>query len=284
MLEVLLTVITTFIATLSLNFVIGLIFQDSGFYSIGYPVKMGESFLLPVRITNYSNKTITDLRFSTPSYIDVNKIIVSKPLNISKQPQNLLGNFKQNLVLDIIESKESIQLFFPLNNIDDVKYINFLNANEKRINYKKINKVNNPLWSLLVDKAINSIIYSILIGIFSWYLFTIVEKKVVEVKNFKDDLEKLKDETSRVKIETQERFTKHRLLLLARISDYSKELSFWRYAIKQMLLEKNTNVAEADKMLENVTKYLKTYSTLNTTNQNELDNIMHLTKMVMEKK
>jgi hypothetical protein len=48
---------------------------------------------------------------------------------------------------------------------------------------------------------------------------------------------------------------------MARLSDYAKELSFWRDTIRKILVEQGQTLKDTDTIINNVTKSLKTYST-----------------------
>lgn len=57
------------------------------------------------------------------------------------------------------------------------------------------------------------------------------------------------------------RVAKQRLLLLARISDYSKELLFWRNAVAKLMLAKGGDLKTANDVAEAVTNALQTHGT-----------------------
>jgi hypothetical protein len=62
--------------------------------------------------------------------------------------------------------------------------------------------------------------------------------------------------------ETRARFNKIRFYLLARISDYSRELDFWRDTARKIILSGGMGKQSAESFLKSVTTTLGTWGTL----------------------
>lgn len=71
-----------------------------------------------------------------------------------------------------------------------------------------------------------------------------------------------------------------RLVLISRLTDYSKELSFWRDTIRKLLYENKGNENQGDVIIKTVCKNLKTYSTLKQDIPDSFEAIQILSDMI----
>ena len=86
----------------------------------------------------------------------------------------------------------------------------------------------------------------------------------VETAALKKDLKGRVKDTKKVSKEIEQlrsTVAKQRLLLLARLRDYAKELEFWRNAVRTLILRKGGDLEAADALIERITQQLGTLGT-----------------------
>ena len=121
---------------------------------------------------------------------------------------------------------------------------------------------------LLKTAAMDSIIYALIMGVSTFYfavrqqelradgqrLQELYEKAHVRLADVEGHLEK-------AKAEIRNENARIRLLLLARMSDYSRELEFWRDTIRRLMYAHVPNKATLEELLNDISASLKTFST-----------------------
>jgi hypothetical protein len=85
------------------------------------------------------------------------------------------------------------------------------------------------------------------------------ERDAVERKRELAESKRERDQMKATLKAAEARLAKHRLLLLARISDYSRELDFWRNTVRKMLVDRGGSISGADELIAGITRQLKTY-------------------------
>jgi hypothetical protein len=104
-------------------------------------------------------------------------------------------------------------------------------------------------------------------------------KSQLEVQNTSSDkgLEDLKSERER----SRAVWLKYRMYLLARISDYSKELEFWRATIRKIILSGAPGKDQAQATIAIVTKSQRTFGTGNRADdQIYVDSVLELARLL----
>jgi hypothetical protein len=87
------------------------------------------------------------------------------------------------------------------------------------------------------------------------------ERMRVALEDSKQKAQSLQDQLAIVESEMRAESLRKRIYLLARLHDYSRELSFWRDTIRK-LLTSSGSVLSPDKVIEQVTASLRTFGTL----------------------
>lgn len=124
-----------------------------------------------------------------------------------------------------------------------------------------------------------ALVYSVIIAFATWYYTGRVEAAQENMREIrksnaefdertrksKADMEEktqgLQAELANVRSEMRADTLRRQIYLLARLHDYSRELSFWRDTIRK-LLTSGGNVPSPDKVCEQVTASLRTFGTL----------------------
>ena len=105
-----------------------------------------------------------------------------------------------------------------------------------------------------------------------------LKEKVEEEEKVLKLLEKSQEKTTKQEKELQKRIMKNKLLLERKLSDYSRELNFWKDTIRKILYGVSCDETKKKDICEIVTDNLKTYRTKEKCNYYELEEIMEKLK------
>lgn len=207
-----------------------------------------------IDVINFSDKKIDGLLISIPKALPIDKIISSNPIKY-KTIDNIASSTDRTLLeLSLIPSKTLTRIMLPSTSRSD--NLKLINAEELGLSsdYFESNKfLSTKRLPLLF---IPSIIVAIMFGFFKFYFdkeTTKLKEKLVELdKSIHSLNEKIQQASNQSK--------KARLLLLARIKDYAKELDFWRDTIRKLISNRN-NKQEANLLFSTVTQKLSTWGT-----------------------
>lgn len=252
------TIMLSFFITLILNAGVQYYFSEKGTISISDTMRINKQDYKIVTLQNYTDNIVDGLLIKTSKEIKMSSIFASEPielieskgaetsgmkyLQISKIPPRSITRL--NILVDKAENKA----IYPVN-IESVGF-KFLSESSLEL----------PIRRAVYNALITAIIYAILFGLF--------------INHDERERKKLRDEVASVTKEWQARldslhkklrddcnyYAKMKLLLLARINDYSKELSFWRNTIRQIASNKG-KMKGADELFKKVTESLETYGT-----------------------
>ena len=283
-----LIVIVTFILTLLLNTGIDYFFTHKGKVSSSPPINKSSEIYFPLTITNYSSDTMNGLRVSIPAEILIEKILPSYPIDIvEKNSANKLLESKK-IVISGIEPRSVLSLLIPLSSVSDHNKIEALNLTELRMSYENFSKVENPLKSSFFKGFQTAAIYAIFYALFLYYVTGKSEKLNKKIENLNNECVSCKQDAKDITQDAKDRsdealksLKRIQVVLLARISDYTKELSFWRDTIRKLLYENNTTENQGDVLIKTVSENLKTYSTLKGDLTHSFDSAQTLADMII---
>ncbi|MBL8077654.1 MAG: hypothetical protein JNM55_06815 [Anaerolineales bacterium] len=277
--DTIITVVITFLISLVLTTITNYITQDSGEAEFGTPIKVEEKYYVPIVFSNYSDRIIGNLIISIPEELDSSVIPSSKPINVSNLLTNVGGNGSKNIRLDGFEPKTATQILIPISSIDQVEKIRFINPEEVRFLVIEKNIVESPIKSSFSRVLSNSIFTSLVYGIVIFWALSTIEKDKTErdekIKELREDIKsseekqqkanddlmkQLEDDDKQIK-KIKETAQRIKLSLIARISDYAKELEFWRDTIRKILYESGKDKRSVEMIIDTVTSSLKTYGT-----------------------
>ena len=105
-----------------------------------------------------------------------------------------------------------------------------------------------------------------------------LKEKVEEEEKVLKLLEKSQEKTTKQEKELQKIIMKNKLLLERKLSDYSRELNFWKDTIRKILYGVSCDETKKKDICEIVTDNLKTYRTKEKCNYYELEEIMEKLK------
>lgn len=263
--------------------------MNNGNIGFSNEVIIGNSTYDIIVIENYSDKRLDNLKINIDKNININNIITSSPLSIAIN-NKIIHNSKINqIVINDIPYGLITQIFIPKSTNDS--YIEFVNHKELKLEISTPKFARNPIKEALFIIILMIIIYSIVFFIFNYIENNrnkiIKEELTKSKKQLVDMAEKITEQQNILLNEHKQankqankikkEFTKNKLIFLARLTDCTKELTFWRDTIRKIMYDANKKNVDSEMIIDTVTKSLKTYST-----KNEKD-IDFATLMLLEK-
>jgi len=254
--------IITFLLTLFLSFATHLFFLKTGSVELRNYKKVGGEYVSQIRVENYSTENINGLKILIPSTTDLSKITATNTVEIeSSNPMGLSDKNQQLVEISLFPAKSITTLFIPTTK--DTECCSVLNLTELKLESKSGYAVENPVLKAFYDGLLTALIYSIFAAIiFFWHKTQMIEvEKTIE--DFRGKAQEARQEIKEVKEEFGEHLktdARKSAILIRRLSDYSKELTFWRDTIRKVLYEQSS-ASTAEKLLSTVTKTLKTFGT-----------------------
>ncbi|MGG0025251.1 hypothetical protein ABEY03_16345 [Bacillus inaquosorum] len=259
---------------------VGSYYNGTSTVSIGQPTKVSGQYITPINISPYHD--IKELRITFPQKLDVKQISSNEPINVKSDKNNIGVESNSTFEIAKIVENNSVQLLITTQKKLNDKEIRIdKNGNNISVNYES--QIVNPAKKQLINLIITSSIYFIMLNILALIMNKRWDKYYAKMKNeikeFEDnakDLDKKSkkkteelselrktlnqafEETDRIKYHEK----KKQILLLAKLNDYKKELTFWRNTIRKVLYELPDGDKKADKLIGTVTSSLKTYGTV----------------------
>jgi hypothetical protein len=261
--EALAIVVITAVMTFVFQLVGAYLTTNKGEILVGSLTPYKEGNVLPIKITNISNKRLNDIHFAVPAAIRPEEIMTSFPIKIEAMADNL--SRMKRLIVSEVEEKSSIDLLLPVPPQVDVDSIEVLNAREKHIDVKYMGQeepetvLRKSVREALLFTGLTIIIIVLVVSINTLML------RRTEIDNNKriEEVAKLQHQLTEIRENIQKTRVAHhrlRLFLGARVSDLQKELDFWRDTIRKLLYNSGKK-GDAEKVIEAVTDNLKTYRT-----------------------
>jgi len=293
-------VISSIIVTLLSTTVLEIFSANDGRVNISPPIAVESSFYLPITIENYSSKTIDGVKISVPRQVEECSIHTSYPVEISEKHKE--GNLlRKKVTISDIDPKSKLQIMLPLPKENDHQFFSILNAKESKLSVEGFLQIENPIMKAFWSGLQTSLIYAF---VFSVALFIFNRKQDNLLRRIDDNKKKL--ETHKREIETHKReieiqdlqnvsrlkraeetssdllrvVRRTQVALQARISDYAKELEFWRNTIRKILYSKEDENKTSDMIIRTVTETLHTFSTLRGYDQHSFKSIEVLADLI----
>lgn len=249
-----------------------------------------------IKIENSSNKTLNNLKINIPSSIKLVDIITSVPVDILLNDNMTHKNTINQITINNLPDNRVIKILLPFQN--NKPSIEIMNHESLNLEFNNPSVIDNPYLESLVHGGIMAFSYFIVFSFFSYFEYRSVQRRKEEwekkIETYKLKLKETNDELARINqnhidtIKQHEEITnktkelskdnqKLKLLLLTRMTDYAKELTFWRDTIRKIMYDANKKNVDSEMIIDTVTKNLKTYSTKNE------KNVDFATLMLLEK-
>ena len=225
-------IVLVFILTLAMNWTVETLTADSGYIRTGEIVSIGYDRFVPIEIENYKSSTISGVRVLMPLGLEAKEIISSKPVQIEQVNATATASSDQFNLFEISEiNGEAItRILVPLK-FEDSRCCQFLNTNELKLELKNDDDVVNPVRNAFFKGAQTAAIYSLIMFFLAIWLRSKIEALKQEMERLSKKNESSIEQTEKLKEDINEIrkiYKRQRVFLLRRVSDYGKEVEFWR--------------------------------------------------------
>ncbi|WP_340104897.1 hypothetical protein [Rhodohalobacter sp. 8-1] len=254
--------IVAFLFTTIVNFSIDYLNRFKGEITKGAIVRIDNSNFYTLEIINNSDISLNGIRISVPEGFNTDQIKSNFALDFELEANEFSGNSK--LIISGIEPESKYFALLPY--YSNSSYYKVLNNQELGLVVKDFNSLRSPSLEIIKDVAIDALFYSIVVFVFFVFISREFDKRKVKMSESLKNLEKIQGESERIMQSVDKLSNRHRkikTLLMARISDYSKELEFWRNTIKSLLISKYDKSEDSvDDLLREISRSLNTQRTL----------------------
>jgi hypothetical protein len=253
------TLIVTFFVSLTLNTLASYFGSDNGIISISRPLTVGENNITVLSIENYSSKFIDGIILEIPlgiSAANISSDSAVKIADIAPATTQRAGSVK----ISQISPRHTTAIVVAGTKSSEPNSVRILNASESGLTLQKDDQLQSLLDQALRMAMAASIIQAMLVAVGAYYTSQQREELKKDIEKIHGNLDKLRQESRDIRAYS----TKVKILLLGRISDYARELEFWRNFIKENIGSEFVKNRGAEKIFEHVRKSLKTYGTRST--------------------
>lgn len=280
-------VVIVFFLTLLLNFGIEYFTSDNGAIRVGELISIDTKEYKPIDIENYDGSLINDIKISIPKDTNVKNIVSSKPVLISLESKILASSVQNIMIVSSVSGPGVTRLLIPVDSKTS-DCCNIVNPKDIKVSIKDDSSVINPIKRAFYKGVQTAIIYSIFILILAiWITSRMKElennlnKITEEMSENKESSNKKADDIKRDLLEIRKIYKRQRIFLLRRISDYSKEVEFWRNTLRKILLANVSDKKTIENMLREISKSIDTFSTHGNTVK-EYENFEVLQEVILE--
>lgn len=284
-----LVVIVTFVASLILNGVVQYVTRDSGSVVIGHAIPGSETVYVPVEIVNFSNDVIDGFQLAVPSTTRTDDLAASAPLQVSELHSAIPNQLTKVVAISGIEPRSRTSVLIPVASSTEAQLVHAVNGRELGLRLTHAAEVENPVLAAAGDALIVAILYSLFYGGFLFWTYGRIDGIRQDLKEVEEKQAKgqemaieLSESLEQQGKEARERALRLKVLLLARLDDYARELRFWRDAIRGILLKGGADPVTQELVIEIVTEKLKTFSTREAGTEDEFRTIFVLAGLLNE--
>lgn len=267
--ETLVAVMITFITTLALNTGTNYLFQNKATVVIGDRISSGGLYFRPVEFSNHTNLPMDGVLLVIPKSTHSKDIAASAPVQITEVADNAGTAALQRIRLSGIAARRVLRLLIPVTGQSVAEEVDIANASQTGLDVVAGDKSTNLLREAVNSALIDSILYASVMGVG----FLVFESRVMgpirvrqqelaeSAKALSKELDTRKKVTDAAIEQTQNNLRRMRLLLLSRLDDHRRELSFWRDTTRKALYGFVNSKEDAESLFRSVTETLKTYGT-----------------------
>lgn len=266
-------VVVTFLVSLLLNFLVQYFTQDRGSILIGPAITSRGQTYLPISISNFTDQPIDNLVLSVPVSTTISSIAASTAIQIEELPSTIGTSARKQIRLSGLEPSRVTKLLIPIVSQTEAEDVAVVNARQVRLNVEPTQGVQSQSSIAFQRALLNSTITIVIYVVFllwqtgqSREMTKELEKIRSETKDWEKKLEDARSESERIRTvefpKVQKSLRKANLLTISRLSDYARELDFWRDTIRKFMYQATGDSNVAEKLIKEITENLKTYSTL----------------------
>jgi hypothetical protein len=250
------SVAITFAVTLVLNTALTYYTSDRGAIAISKPTTIDSKAVTILSIENYSRDFVDNLAIEIPNSVPIDSLVSDTPVTITDSPEPHRGA-SRIVKVGQISPRLLTRIFIPVVNSNTASPIRVANMDASGLTLRKDDELESPIRKAIFSGLFNSLLYAM----FAVALMYYANKRLKPIQDRLEEVTASSRKTHATVTALEVRLAKQRLLLLARVFDYSKELSFWRNAFRTLVLQSGGEKKRADDAIDAVTNSLKTYGT-----------------------
>ncbi|MFZ0304634.1 MAG: hypothetical protein WAL75_18225 [Terracidiphilus sp.] len=266
------TCILTLLITLALNALSNRLLEEKGRVTIGKPIATSGEIVAEVRIENWNSKPIDGLILAIPSSVSTSTLVASFPINIEDVQGYTGSKDSKRIKISGIPPGFGVRILIPVSSIKSTEDFALPNISQYNLEAQWNDYAENPTHQVWFSVIAASITYALLAGLIAYFgrgAFDAImnkdrkerEELKAKIGELQTGFEKSKGEATKAHNEMKQIWMKYSLYLLSRISDYSKELEFWRDTVRKILLSGGVGKERAEEVLTSVMVSLHTYGT-----------------------
>lgn len=251
------SVIVTFIVTWVLGTFAEYATMDKGAVGISRAVPIDGKILSVVTISNYSKEFLNEIALEIPVEVPTNSLFSDTPVTIGDVESKHQGASRLVRVSQVAP-RVVTRIFIPTESREAANIVRVANGEAVGVTIRRDDNLESPLKVAQQRAAFVALGYAVVMAILGVFLI----REIRELRREAAEARQAADEAKAKMREADARISKVRILLQARLFDYSKELSFWRNAVRQILLKGGADVPKAESVIESVTQSLGTQGTM----------------------
>ena len=236
--------------------------MNDGLLHVSAPITTQQKSFVSVDIINYTQHMIDGLVLTMPNSLIFTEVQASSPLQIEKLPDSVGTNKQYRLKISEISPHSTTSIFLPFET--NIIPIITANATDRKLSFESPYTVENPLWKLFKAPLLSALLISIVYFFFLLHNDNVEKKAELQKADLKTKAENLSNQLEKVMAEVKDirkLELKQRIILLARLSDTSSELQFWRDTIRKLLYSNSfIGKEQAEQVISEITATLKTYA------------------------
>jgi len=246
--------LVTLIVTYGFNQLTQRIDVSNGRVYIGSPITISGTIYYEMQIENWNSKQLDGLILVVPSSVSLPSITSSFPITIEELKGTSGSSSLKRISFSGIPSHHIARVMIPLSTARDIDDFHLASVEQLNLETQWSDYSQDPTIKDFKRAWFNVIAYTFYVCAlwFFWqrYFLSTINKEHAKLKELSDDydkrikegqstIDKFKVENDQVRNEVRQiksYYLRVRLVLLARLSDYSKELDFWRDTIRRVLM------------------------------------------------
>lgn len=256
------SVVLTFFVTLVLNTLLNFYTSEKGSVSVSRPIQIDGSRVVVVTMENQSSDFLNGLVIEIPAGVKTTSLVAEPAITIEDVASS---QGKQKLLkLGQISPRLVSRLFVPI----PEGTVRIANADASGVALRQDDRLESPLRIALLSALFVAVLYALVEGVSTFHASRKRKALREEIASLRKDHDAAAADAKQVRSDLEgevksvnARVAKHRILLQARLFDYSKELEFWRNTIRSLLLDSGSDKRTPEELISKVTASLGTYGT-----------------------
>jgi hypothetical protein len=255
--------------TLVLNSTVTYFATPAALITVGQ-VAVDQQWYAYLDIENYSDAALSGIRVVLPTKFQLTRLSSVPPVKVQTVPGTVSGGLTR-IELSLIEPRNVTRVMMLVASREEAYGVSVTNASERNVAIRTSGQVETRRAIAIRTALQNAIVYAFVVGLIAWFWAKWAEARYVRIGEYQKSIEKAERRIAELEgaVEAARRegvniAGKMKVLLVSRLNDYSRELSFWRNAIRSLLLSAGAEKKTVEDIFAHVTRSLKTFGTSKT--------------------